>query len=86
METRTAPAEGAGEERIMESKENSRDDLSQASRAYLMACAAGAVVCFSLAMASHVYADLCGFVAGAASFAVFGLVGCDVIERLGGRG
>ena len=69
----------------MESKENSRNDLSQAARVYLMACAAGAVVCFSMALASPVYADLCGFVAGAASFAVFGLVGCDVIERLGGR-
>lgn len=62
-----------------------RDDLSRASRTYLLACAAEAVVCFSLAMASHVYADLCGFVAGAASFAMFGLVGCDVIEHLGGR-
>ena len=79
---------GAGEECDMESKGNGmrgRDDLSQASRAYLMACAAGAVVCFSLAMASHVYADLCGFVAGAASFAMFGLVGCDIIERIGSR-
>lgn len=79
---------GAGEECDMESNKNEvrgRDDLSQASRTYLLACAAGAVVCFSLAMASHVYADLCGFVAGAASFAMFGLVGCDVIERLGGR-
>ena len=69
----------------MESKENSRNDLSQAARAYLMACMAGVVVCFSMALASPVYADLCGFVAGAASFAVFGLVGCDIIERIGSR-
>lgn len=69
----------------MESKENSRNDLSQAAKAYLMACMAGVVVCFSMALASPVYADLCGFVAGAASFAVFGLVGCDIIERIGGR-
>ena len=72
----------------MESNENEvrgRNDLSQAARVYLMACMAGVVVCFSMALASPVYADLCGFVAGAASFAVFGLVGCDIIERIGSR-